>query len=91
MGETEVPGRQAPPGAWSPEMLKDALTRGTHEEKLALLREIGLVGPDGSVPARYKNWGTNVSRAEDEGSEDQGVVASSVNPPGATDPPVGGR
>lgn len=65
MDETKLPGRQAPPGAWSPETLKEALTKGSYEEKLALLREIGLVGPDGKVPDRYKNWGTDVSRADD--------------------------
>jgi hypothetical protein len=60
------PGRQAPPGTWSPDSLREALSQGSIEEKLALLRKLGIVTNDGKLGARYQNWGKVVSRTPDE-------------------------
>jgi hypothetical protein len=66
MDETRSTGRQAPPEAWSPDALKEALMKGTHAEKLELLRKIGVLGEDGKVAPGYKSWGSEVTRTETE-------------------------
>lgn len=58
--------RQAPPGVWSPEALQRALEAGSPDDKLATLREIGLITSDGKLAPRYKSWGAVVSRTADD-------------------------
>jgi len=64
--ERADPGPQAPAGAWSPSRLKEALAQGTPEEKVALLKEIGILNEKGELGMRYRNWGAKVSRASDD-------------------------
>jgi hypothetical protein len=55
--------RQAAVEVWSPEALHDALKAGSSEEKLKLLRQIGIVTSDGKLSPTYSRWG-HVSRTE---------------------------
>ena len=65
------PSRQAPVGTWSPENLKQALSAGTTDEKVAMLTELGILTQDGKLAPRYKNWGDDVvSRTEEEAAHD---------------------
>lgn len=61
-----APGPQAPAGAWSPSRLKEALAQGTPEEKVELLKKIGILDENGELGRRYRNWGAKVSRASDD-------------------------
>ncbi|MBK7402322.1 MAG: hypothetical protein IPJ34_40315 [Myxococcales bacterium] len=57
-----VAGRQAPTGAWSPDVLLDALRRGTDDEKVAILKKAGILDADGKLTKTYENWGSKVTR-----------------------------
>lgn len=61
--------RQAPAVTWSPDRLKGALAQGTTEEKVRLLKELGILTKDGRLSARYRTWGQLVSRTADKGTE----------------------
>jgi hypothetical protein len=56
------PGRQAPPRVWTPEELFLALTQGTIEEKVALLRTAGILDERGKLAKKYRSWGNKPSR-----------------------------
>lgn len=56
------PGPQAPRGTWTPAELAAAIQRGTVEEDLALLKEVGILDENGEVAERYRSWGSKVSR-----------------------------
>jgi len=57
-------GRQAPPGVWTPQELRDAITRPSREEKMKMLREIGILDARGKLARKYRSWGTRVSRTQ---------------------------
>lgn len=57
-------GRQAPPGAWTPQELLDAIARPSREEKMKMLREIGILDSHGKLAKKYLSWGTRVSRTQ---------------------------
>lgn len=57
-------GRQAPKGVWSPKELLDAIAKPSREQKLALLREVGILDENGKLAPKYKSWGSRVSRTE---------------------------
>jgi hypothetical protein len=57
-------GRQAPPGAWTPQELLDAINRPSREEKVKMLREIGILDARGKLARKYRSWGTRVSRTQ---------------------------
>ncbi|HSN99736.1 MAG TPA: hypothetical protein VLS89_15680 [Candidatus Nanopelagicales bacterium] len=56
------PGPQAPRGTWTPAELSAAIRRGTLEEKVALLKKIGILDENGEVAEKYRSWGSKVSR-----------------------------
>lgn len=56
-GSAPAPSTQAPPGVWTPAALKAALVKGTTEEKVALLKKIGILDEAGELAERYKSWG----------------------------------
>lgn len=58
-------GRQAPTGAWSPEMLLSALQSGTDADKRAALEKAGILDASGKLTKTYKNWGSKVTRTPD--------------------------
>jgi hypothetical protein len=60
-------GRQAAPGVWSPQELLDAIARPSREEKLEMLREVGILDATGKLASKYRSWGTRVSRTETAG------------------------
>jgi len=39
-----------------------ALAHGTTEEKLALLKRVGILDDSGKLAAKYKSWGSIVTR-----------------------------
>jgi hypothetical protein len=41
-----------------------ALKRGTIEEKVAMLREFGILDENGDLSRTYRDWGSKVSRAD---------------------------
>lgn len=59
------PGPQAPPGTWTPAMLLAALERGTDADRVAALKDAGILDARGRVTKRYKDWGTKVTRTPD--------------------------
>ena len=59
-----VVGRQAPPGVWSPKDLLDAVARPSREEKVKMLREVGIIDAKGGLAKKYRSWGSRVSRTE---------------------------
>jgi hypothetical protein len=57
-------GRQAAPGVWAPQDLLDAIARPSTEEKIKLLREVGILDATGKLARKYRSWGKRVSRTE---------------------------
>jgi hypothetical protein len=57
-------GRQAPVGVWSPKELLDAVRKPSREEKVRMLREVGIIDAKGELAKKYRSWGTRVSRTE---------------------------
>jgi len=56
---------------WTPAGLVSAVKAGSMAEKVALLKTIGILTPEGQLADKYKNWGDKPSRtpgAEDEGA-----------------------
>lgn len=64
------PGAQAPLGVWTPKDLYAALTRGTIDEKVALLQTAGILDERGELAKKYRSWGQKASRTPD--SDDGG-------------------
>lgn len=62
----QLPGPQAPPGVWTPAALSEALARGTLDEKIQLLRTIGILDKKGELAGKYRSWGTKVTRTSEE-------------------------
>ena len=56
------PGMQGAPSTWTPDALMTALAQGTTEEKLALLKQVGILDDSGKLAAKYKSWGSVVTR-----------------------------
>lgn len=56
------PGRQAPPGAWSPDVLLAALRCGTIADRIAALQDAGIIDANGKLTKRYEGWGAKVTR-----------------------------
>lgn len=50
---------------WTPERVREAVTAGTTEEKLQLLKRIGVLKADGSLNDPQKSWGMQPSRTPD--------------------------
>jgi hypothetical protein len=63
--DAAIAGRQAPTGAWTPEMLKSALQRGTDADRVEALKKAGIIDEHGRLTKAYKNWGTKVTRTPD--------------------------
>ncbi len=57
-------GRQAALGVWSPQDLLAAIERPSREEKLQMLRKVGILDATGKLASKYRSWGTRVSRTE---------------------------
>lgn len=53
---------QAKTREWTTDALIKAVTSGTQEEKLDLLKKIGILTPDGNLAEKYKSWGNKPSR-----------------------------
>ena len=51
--------------SWSHQALVRALRSGSSIEKVARLKKIGILTPNGDLAIKYVNWGPKVSRAED--------------------------
>jgi hypothetical protein len=47
---------------WTPKRLRKAVAAGTNAEKVALLKEIGVLKKDGTVSKRAGNWGNGPTR-----------------------------
>jgi hypothetical protein len=47
---------------WSPKELLDAIRRPSREEKLKMLRDVGIIDAKGELAKKYRTWGTRVSR-----------------------------
>jgi hypothetical protein len=47
---------------WTPRRLRKAVAAGTNAEKVALLKEIGVLEKDGTVAKRTRNWGAGPTR-----------------------------
>lgn len=59
-------GRQAPPAVATPSDLMDALTAGSREDNVKLLKKAGILDKKGRITDTYtKNWGKKISRAQD--------------------------
>jgi hypothetical protein len=59
-------GPQAAPGTWTPEDLLRAIAEPSLDEKLALLRTVGILDASGKLAKRYRSWGSKVSRTPEE-------------------------
>lgn len=57
------PGPQAPPEVWTPAELLAAVRRGTIEENIELLYQIGILDKNGELARKYRSWGNKVTRA----------------------------
>jgi len=57
-----APGRQAPGSLWSPHEALLTLERGSVDDDVAILKRAGILEENGTVSARYRNWGKNGSR-----------------------------
>lgn len=55
---------------WTPQRLLEAVTAGDTDNKLALLRKIGLLDEQNHLTARSKSWGADVSRTPQLECED---------------------
>ncbi|MBL8739619.1 MAG: hypothetical protein JNK04_00950 [Myxococcales bacterium] len=62
-GKRFPPARQAAVEVWSPDALREALKSGSSEDKLKLLRQIGIVTSEGKLSPTYSSWG-HVSRTD---------------------------
>lgn len=58
--------RQAAIDAWGADALSRALRRGTVEEKRAILTHAGILGRDGKLAPKYRNWGSKATRTPEE-------------------------
>ena len=47
---------------WTPKRLRKAVAAGTNAEKVALLKEIGILKKDGTLAKRTRNWGDRPTR-----------------------------
>lgn len=54
--------QQAPSEVWSPARLLAALKQGTDQDRLAAMRDAGIIDERGNVTETYKSWGTKVTR-----------------------------
>jgi hypothetical protein len=63
---TQRVGPQAAPGTWSPEELLEAIGQPSRDEKLELLRTIGILDASGKLAKRYRSWESKVSRTPEE-------------------------
>lgn len=57
-------GRQAAPEVWTPQELRDALTKPSLAEKLKMLRTAGILDSRGKLAKKYRSWGNRVSRTQ---------------------------
>jgi hypothetical protein len=58
--------RQAPPEVWTPQELRDAISKPSLAEKIKLLREVGILDSRGKLAKKYRSWGNRVSRTQSE-------------------------
>jgi len=56
--------RQAPAGVWSPKELLDGVRRPSREEKIRMLREVGIIDAKRGLAKKYRSCGARVSRTE---------------------------
>jgi hypothetical protein len=47
---------------WSPKRLRKAVAAGTNAEKVALLKDIGVLRKDGTLAKRASSWGNRPTR-----------------------------
>jgi len=47
---------------WTPKRLRKAVAAGTTAEKVALLKEIGVLESDGTLAKRVQSWGRRPTR-----------------------------
>ena len=52
---------------WTPKRLRKAVAAGTNSEKVALLKEIGVLKKDGTLTKRTENWGERPTRTPELG------------------------
>lgn len=56
---------------WTPRSLLDALLSGSQEEKLAVVKEAGILTADGQLAPMYQSWGDKASRTPGELDEEE--------------------
>lgn len=55
---TAIARAQEQAAEWTPARLRSAVTEGTLEQKLSVLRRIGIVDEDGKLSKRATDWGS---------------------------------
>jgi hypothetical protein len=59
-------GLQAPTGAWTPDGLMSVFHESrTDEDRIAALKNAGIIDAQGNLTQTYENWGTKVTRTPD--------------------------
>lgn len=61
MAETSKPAAE-----WTPDTLRTAVKAGSIDQKVELLKELGLLSENGKPAAKAASWGTKATRTPDE-------------------------